>query len=746
MGLVSKSVTKRSIILTFGLALIWHLGLPPQGMANGQVNVAVESSQDGPQIGNVTEKFTWGKIDQNIPLLLGDGDMGGLFDPFGGTTYDELRYGTGRQRDIRTLFLTQLTVPDYWVLEDQAAHFLNPRYYQPALARKYLAYGAPFNILLRPTDKQFPEAVKAQEQRLDISQGILRTQYSVGENSFEIESFILSSNSLLAYRIKNTSEMLFEITGIPSPPLRTGNDDQSPSVRYQQTKNGYTAYEPDGELVIVKQVSNIFCPAYAAVSSPGSVKQAHGFLLPPGEHFIFVAIGHQSLGNPRGRAIRLAREASNAGYAKLRAEQTAWWRQFWSQSYVVLPDKRLEQMWYRSVYYLASCLPRRVPSFSPEGVYGDFPALAGFHPQDSVYHLFAAISSNHPELCKSQIDYLLQTLPIAEATARNVYFLEGARYPWQSTPGLLPYLPGHANEGYYLHEHHVNGWIAEFVRRYLNAYGWDPALTRAYYPILREIARFFSSMLTPRGNGKQLEITYIPSAGQEEAGWDLNQKNIFDMLVSAKWCLTVASDAARRLGINQAEAARWTDEASRISLDYCLRDNGTYGSFEADKGHHQKVPSQLIGVVMTSLFENNYVDFLKTYEYMRRTCNVDACSWSPGYYAISADRLKKPEEALQALQEAFKFSKSPWILFVENVQQVPGRLPYYLAGHALFVQAINEMLLQDWSGKVELFPACPFKQAKFKLRGNNRTIEAQLADGKISVISDRADTRSANAN
>src|SRR2546425_1021736 len=130
------------------------------------------------------------------------------------------------------------------------------------------------------------------------------------------------------------------------------------------------------------------------------------------------------------------------------------------------------------MYYLASCLPRTVHSFSPEGGYGVFPSFAGYHPQDSMYHLFAALSSNHPELCKAQADYLLETLPIAKAAARSIYYLAGARYPWHSTPGLLPYLPGHANDGYYLHEHAVNDWIAEFMRRYLSARGWDPSLTR----------------------------------------------------------------------------------------------------------------------------------------------------------------------------------------------------------------------------------------------------------------------------
>jgi len=127
-------------------------------------------TKGSPEIGNVSQSTSWVNIDQNVPPMLGNGDIGGLFDPFGGTTYDELRYGSGAKRDIRTLLLTQLIVPDYWVLEDQGAHFLDPRYYRPASPRKYLACGAPFNLFLRPEDPTFPQEVRDHQQNLDLSQ------------------------------------------------------------------------------------------------------------------------------------------------------------------------------------------------------------------------------------------------------------------------------------------------------------------------------------------------------------------------------------------------------------------------------------------------------------------------------------------------------------------------------------------------------------------------------------------------
>ena len=686
-----------------------------------------------PQVGNFTQSLAWGKIDENVPPVLGNGDIGGLFDPFGGTTYDELRFGSGARRDIRTLFLTQVMVPDYWVLEDQGAHFLDPRFYRPNLPRRYLTLGAPFRFLLRPADPAFPEKLAEHEQNLDIALARLNSRYRVGSASYSVETIILATESVMAFHVQAGGPMRFEISPIASPEVAPPGNPQN--ARFESTKNGYHTYESEQDLIVLKQVSNAFCPAYAAVAAPGATPQDNAFLLPPGEHAIFVAIGHQSLGQPRQQAVDAARRAARSGYATLRAAHEQWWREFWSRSYVSLPDQRLEQMWYRSVYYLACSLPRRVRSFSPESVYGVFPGNAGYHPQDSVYHLFAALSSNHPDLCEAQMEHLLESLPLAQAVARHVYYLDGARYPWHATPGELPYLPGHRNDGAYTHEHHVNGWLAESVRRYLQANGWEPARVSRYYPILREIARFFSSMLTPRGH--QYEITYVPSSGQEESEWDLNQKNLFDMLVSAKWSLSAAAEAAGRIQMDAAEAARWKDEASRINLDLCLRDDGTYGSYEQDAGHPQKVPSQLIAVVMTSLFEGRQEEFTRTFARLRQSINVETCSWAPGYYAIAAARLKKPEEALRALQETFRFSKPPWLLFVENTHQVPGRLPYYLAAHALFVEAVNELLLQDWSGEVSLFPACPFSDAAFKLRGNGQTIEARLRHGQVEVLTNR---------
>src|SRR5262245_57023764 len=311
--------------------------------AFGAAAAAAAEPDPGPAIGSFTQSFTWGRIEDNVPPVLGNGDIGGLFDPFGGTTYDELRFGTGSRRDIRTLLLTQVAVPDYWVLEDQAAHFLDPRYYRPAVSRRYLTLGAPFTILLRPADAAFPEKAAEHRQTLDIAAGTLESFYRVGAAAYAVETIVLPDQSVIAYRIEAGGPMRFEVSPIASPDVAPPA--QPSNRRFEETRNGYHSHEPEPDAIVLKQVSNVFCPVYAAVTAPGAAPSGSAFLLPAGKHEVFVAIGHPSLGEPRRQALEAARSAAAAGYGTLRAAHELWWKRFWSRSYVSLPDRRLEQMW-----------------------------------------------------------------------------------------------------------------------------------------------------------------------------------------------------------------------------------------------------------------------------------------------------------------------------------------------------------------------------------------------------------------
>jgi hypothetical protein len=683
----------------------------------------------------VSQSLKWGEIDNYILLALGNGDIAGTFDPFGGTAYDELRHGSGGERDIRTLLQSRLFSQDYWEFEahDPALHFFDQRYCPPTpeFMPREAVRGAPVEIEVRPDSPGFPQGLAGHKQELDIERGILSTDYECDGRHYHLETFIHPERSLVVYRIIAGGPMRLCLRGTAGrSPKKLIPDPDRRGRRPENDQGKWRGVWEDGAW-LVEVLSNYFCPAAAALWADHGVPDGEGFVLPAGESTVVVAIGHQSLrpaGQPREQAIREqalgeVRWASRAGYAALRAEQESWWRSFWERSWVELPDARLEGMWHRSMYYLAAAVPRRIATIPYEGFPGCFPTFHANGVQDAMYHLLALISSGHAELARGEMEALLIGLPASQAVARTVYFLEGARYPWFSGEALLPYLMGHSSYNGCLHEHHVNGWVSEAVRRYLEAVGWRQDLTQRYYPIIAEIARFFAATLTERDG--LLNIQYVPSSSQEETGRDYDQPNIFDMLVAARRSLENAAMAAGHLGVDDADARGWADQARRLSLRWTQGADKIYHNYEGDTGHQEKCPAQLVGLVAAPYLLEDPEGCQATYSYLRQTVDVGMCSWTPGYYAIAAARMCDGGDAMRCLEEAFRFSQPPWIMFRENVKQLPGNMPYYLAAHALFVQSINEMLLQDWSGEARVFPACPFEHAAFRLQAGSLTVEGR---------------------
>src|SRR2546426_7219609 len=83
------------------------------------------------------------------------------------------------------------------------------------------------------------------------------------------------------------------------------------------------------------------------------------------------------------------------------------------------------------------------------------------------------------------------------------------------------------------------------------------------------------------------------------------------------------------------------------------------------------------------------------------------------------------------------YTEDPWIMFRESapfwLKARRGHMPYYMAAHGLYAQAIHEMLVQDWRGKMDLFPACPFEEASFRLQVGGRVMEAKKAGNKVTA-------------
>ena len=113
----------------------------------------------------IVEHFT-GDFDGYIPLLIGNGDIGGTFDPFCGTWFDELRSVEGQREDIRSLLLARFIAQDFWEETnlDPKKQPLNEETRRSIAEGKFnvssVTHGSPFDFYMGPADKEFPVGVQ----------------------------------------------------------------------------------------------------------------------------------------------------------------------------------------------------------------------------------------------------------------------------------------------------------------------------------------------------------------------------------------------------------------------------------------------------------------------------------------------------------------------------------------------------------------------------------------------------------
>ncbi len=186
-----------------------------------------------------------------------------------------------------------------------------------------------------------------------------------------------------------------------------------------------------------------------------------------------------------------------ADVATLKDRHQAWWRRFWSRSFVETGDPLIERFWYGSHYLMASC--SRAGEVPP-GRFGNWittaaPAWRGdFHLNYNHEAPFWGLySSNHVETAASYETPILDFLPQAKADAhkhldcRGVYYIVGIG-PWGIRSGNL-FLGQKSNASYA---------ATNMVMRYYATYDLDYALEAAY-PFLRQVGDFWEDYLRFEG-------------------------------------------------------------------------------------------------------------------------------------------------------------------------------------------------------------------------------------------------------
>ncbi|MGA2987189.1 MAG: glycoside hydrolase family 65 protein [Terriglobia bacterium] len=273
----------------------------------------------------------------------------------------------------------------------------------------------------------------------------------------------------------------------------------------------------------------------------------------------YVAASREGWGGLKEAVVAWAVDARNQGVAGLRRDHEAAWHGLWKSDIVVEGNDEIQKVIHADMF---SLLENSTPDtrWAMQGM-GLSPYYMGHVFWDSDSWDFPALVLLHPERAKSIVTYRFHTLPQAEARAKEHGF-KGAMYPWESDPekgiDVTPAFAGAFGE----REIHVNGDAAIAQWQYYLATGDLEWLRQYGYPVIRQVAEFWTSRSTYRAQKDRYEILHVTSP--DEAYNDV-PNDAFTNAVAQK-ALRVAVYSSRALGL--APDPKWDEIAQKMYIPF----------------------------------------------------------------------------------------------------------------------------------------------------------------------------------
>jgi len=441
--------------------------------------------------------------------------------------------------------------------------------------------------------------------------------------------------------------------------------------------------------------------------------------------------------------------AIKEGFATQLASHKEWWKEFWSQSGISIPDSVLNKQWYLEMYKLGAATGNGAPPISLQAVWtadnGKLPPWKGdfHHDLNTQLSYWPAYSSNHMEQEKGFIDWLQKNKPEFEKYTKQYFQVSGLNVPGVTT------LMGQPMGGWiqYSFGPTVSAWLGHHF--YLH---WRYTMDREFlekeaYPWISETAGFLDELsITGKDGFKKLPLSSSPEIFDNSPNAWFPEMTNFDLGL-IRWTFEKAAELADELGKSE-EAKKWKSILTQWpQLDIDPSTGLTYARgvpYNASHRHFSHMiafsPLNLIDwtkgvsdqqIIKTSIANLDKIgpDWWCGYSY----------SWLGNMKALAFDG-KGAAEALLIFAKDFCLKNS---FHVNGDQSGTGKSkmtyrPFTLEGNFAFASGIQEMLIQSHTGIVHVFPAVPREWKNisfFKLRTEGAfLISSTMKNGETKEI------------
>jgi len=281
-----------------------------------------------------------------------------------------------------------------------------------------------------------------------------------------------------------------------------------------------------------------------------------------GQTYIFtkyVAASRVDWGGDAKADLALATTARSEGFDALLDAHKAAWASLWKSDIRIDGDPNAQRVVHSDLYYLlANATPDTAWAI---GACGLTTGYVGHIFWDSDSWIFPALVLLHPQRAKSLVMFRDRTLPAARQRA-HVRGLQGAMYPWEADPENGTEQVVHAAWVLGEREIHVNADVAIAQWQYYLASGDKTWLKEHGWPVIRDVARYWSSRVTWNPATQRYDILHVTSV---EENYNDVPNDTFTNAEAAK-ALRIATVAATVVG--EKPDPRWAAIAAKLQLPF----------------------------------------------------------------------------------------------------------------------------------------------------------------------------------
>jgi trehalose/maltose hydrolase-like predicted phosphorylase len=376
--------------------------------------------------------------------------------------------------------------------------------------------------------------------------------------------------------------------------------------------------------------------------------------------------------DPHNEAERLTAFAALEGADRLLEKHTAAWEKLWESDIQIEGDPEVQRDVRSALYHLYSFARKGTAySLSPMGLSG-----LGYNGHvfwDTEIWMYPPLLVLQPDIARSLLEYRFERL---EAARQNAFAhgYEGAMFPWESSADGSEDTPYWALTGPF--EHHITGDIGWAFWKYYQVTKDQQWLKDRGYPVLKEVADFWTSRVDRDGPG-QYNIRNVIGANEYIENIDNNAFTNGIAIVSLRY----AAEAARELGLTPNPD--WEHVADNIPImtfpDGTTRENSTYEG-QIIKQADANLLSYPLNLVSG---EDAIRRDLKYYE-----PKIDPNGPAMGVSVLSTlyARLKEPKKAYSLLQRSYQPNEVP--PFGVLAETAGGTNPYFATGAGGMLQAV----------------------------------------------------------